>query len=183
MYLNRELPWNVVVPAKQLHSEGLLLQEAIILQLLEDFSDHKATSEYGYFVAPTSLERIGDGKVRQDSGDVLFPVVFNCITFKPFREEILCGIVTKIVKRGALLSCGPIKKKVYLSATKMGDYHHFPGKNPVFQNDKDSKIEKYVLVRFKVLDTRWDETQREFHMLGSLEGDNLGPIHSGESSF
>ncbi|KAI3890166.1 hypothetical protein MKW92_037137 [Papaver armeniacum] len=170
MYLNRELPWNVVVPAKQLHNEGLLLQEAIILQLLEDFSDHKATSEYGYFVAPTSLERIGDGKVRQDSGDVLFPVVFNCITFKPFRKEILCGVVTNIVKRGVFLSCD-------------GRLPPLPGKNPVFQNDKDSKIEKYVLVRFKVLDTRWDETQREFLVLGSLEGDNLGPIYSGESSF
>ncbi|RZC68586.1 hypothetical protein C5167_031929 [Papaver somniferum] len=67
MHLNTELPWNVVVPAEQLHGEGLLLEEAIILQLLEDFSDHKATSEYGYFVAPTSLERIGDEKVRRRS--------------------------------------------------------------------------------------------------------------------
>ncbi|KAI3995129.1 hypothetical protein MKX01_031931 [Papaver californicum] len=179
MYLKVELSWNVVVSAEQLHGEGLLLQRAIILQLLEDFSNRKATSEYGYFVAPTALERIGDGKVRQDSGDVLFPVVFKCITFRPFKGEILCGVVNKIMKQGVFLSCGPIEK-VFLAAVKMGDYHHFPGENPVFQNDKDSKIEKDVQVRFKILGTKWIEADRELQILGSLEGDYLGPIYRGE---
>ncbi|KAI3997744.1 hypothetical protein MKX01_007631 [Papaver californicum] len=180
MYLNVELPWNVVVPAEQLHGEGLLLHRAIILQLLEDFSNRKATLDCGYFMAPpTVLERIGEGKVRQDSGDVLFPVVFNCITFKPFEGEILCGVVNKIMKQGVLLSCGPIEK-VFLAATKMGDHHYFPGESPVFQND-NSKIEKDVQVRFKVLATRWIETEREFQILGTLEGDYLGSIYRGES--
>ncbi|MCL7047763.1 hypothetical protein MKW94_027267 [Papaver nudicaule] len=50
----------------------------------------------------------------------------------------------------------------------MEDYHNFPGENPVFHDDKDSKIEKDV----KVL---------EYQILGSLEGDYLGPIYRGES--
>ncbi|KAI3853763.1 hypothetical protein MKW98_025280 [Papaver atlanticum] len=55
------------------------------------------------------------------------------------------------------------------------------GENPVFQNDKDSQIEKDVEVRFKVLDTRWIKSEMEFWILGSLGGDYLGPICTGES--
>ncbi|OVA05324.1 RNA polymerase Rpb7 [Macleaya cordata] len=175
MYLKVELPRNVVIPPDQLDGEGLILQRSIIIRLLEDFSSRKATQEHGYFVAPTTLERIGEGKVRQDSGDVLFPVVFTCITFKPFRGEILRGVVNKIMKQGVFLSCGPIEK-VYLAAQKMADYHHVPGENPIFMNDKHSRIEKDVEVRFMVLGTKWIETDREFQILGSLEGDYLGPV-------
>ncbi|KAI3843275.1 hypothetical protein MKX03_037465, partial [Papaver bracteatum] len=94
MYLNVEFPWNVVVPGEQLYGERLLIQRAIILQLLEDFSNCKATLDYGFFVAPpTVCECIVDGKVRQDSSNGLFPVVFNCITFKPlkWRDPVWCG--------------------------------------------------------------------------------------------
>ncbi|KAI3974606.1 hypothetical protein MKX01_000118 [Papaver californicum] len=107
-----------------MHGERLLLQRSIMLQLLEDFSNRKSNEDYGYFLAPTVLERIGDGKIRQDSGDVLFPVVFNCITFKPFKGEILYGVVNKVKKLGVCLRCGPIEN-VFLSARKMGDYRHF----------------------------------------------------------
>ncbi|KAI3908573.1 hypothetical protein MKW92_042295 [Papaver armeniacum] len=77
MCLNVEFPLNVVVPGEQLYGEGMLIQRAIILQLLEDLSNCKATLDYGYFVAPPT--------VRQDSSNVLFPVVFNYITFKPLK--------------------------------------------------------------------------------------------------
>ncbi|MCL7045992.1 hypothetical protein MKW94_000161 [Papaver nudicaule] len=129
------------------------------MQLLEDFSNCKVTSDYGYFVAPTALKRIGDGKVRQDSGDVLFPVVFNFITFKPFKGETYVTWYIQDHETG-----------VFLAAIKMEDYHNFPGENPVFHDDKDSKIEK-----------DWIETEREYQILGSLEGDYLGPIYRGES--
>ncbi|KAI3880753.1 hypothetical protein MKW92_027283 [Papaver armeniacum] len=182
MYLKAELSWNVVVPAEQVYGERPLLQRSIMLQLLEDFSNRKGNSDYGYFLAPTVLERIGDGKIRQDSGDVLFPVVFNCITFKPFKGEILCGVVNRVVKYGVFLSCGPIPQ-VFISVRKMGDYHHFHGEKQVFQNDRDSKIEMDVQVRFKVLGGKWIETESQYHVLGTLEGDYLGPIFRGESKF
>jgi DNA-directed RNA polymerase-4/5 subunit 7 len=59
---------------------------------------------------------------------------------------------------------------------KMPDYRYVPGENPVFLNDKTSKIEKDVVVRFVVLGTKWLEAEREFQALVSLEGDYLGPV-------
>ncbi|KAK6228589.1 hypothetical protein SCA6_000929 [Theobroma cacao] len=175
MFLKVQLPWNVIIPADSLGAKGLMLQKAIVVHLLDDFACKKATKDLGYFIAVTTLESIGDGKVRQNTGDVLFPVVFSGITFKMFRGEILEGVVHKILKHGVFLRCGPVQN-IYLSHVKMPDYHYVPGENAIFMNDKHSKIEKDVVVRFIVIGTKWLEAEREFQALVSLEGDYLGPV-------
>lgn len=180
MFLKVQLHWNVIIAAENLQPEGLMLHRAIIVRLLSDFAVKKATKDLGYFLAVTTLEKIGEGKVRQHTGDVLFPVVFNVITFKFFKGEILEGVVHKVLKHGVFMRCGPIEN-VYLSNLKMPDYRYVPGENACFMNDKMSKIGKDVTVRFSVIGTKWMEAEREFQALVSLEGDYLGPIspHSG----
>ncbi|WRX11638.1 RNA polymerase Rpb7-like [Theobroma cacao] len=168
MFLKVQLPWNVIIPADGLGAEGLMLQKAIVVRLLDDFACKKATKDLGYFIAVTTLESIGDGKVRQNTGDVPFPVVFSGITFKMFRGEILEGVVHKILKHGVFLRCGPVQN-IYLSDLKMPDYHYVPGENAIFMNDKHSKIEKDVVVRFIAIGTKWLEAEREFQALVSLE--------------
>lgn len=175
MYLKVQLPWNVIIPAEHLDVKGLMLQRSIIVRLLEDFASKKATKDLGYLLAVTTLENIGEGKVRQHTGDVLFPVVFSGITFKIFRGEILEGVVHKVLKHGVFMRCGPIEH-IYLSYMKMPDYRYVPGENPVFLNEKMSKIEKDAVVRFIVIGTKWLEAEREFQALVSLEGDYLGPV-------
>ncbi|XP_058086320.1 DNA-directed RNA polymerase V subunit 7-like isoform X2 [Magnolia sinica] len=175
MYLQVEMPANVVIPPAELHEKGLMLQRSIILHLLEDISSRKATKDHGYFLAVTTLKSIGEGKVRELAGDVLFPVVFSCITFKPFKGEILQGVVVQILKHGAFLKCGPIES-IFLSAQTMRDYHFVPGDDPMFLNEKQSKIEKQGVVRFRVLGLKWMESDREFQLLATLAGDFLGPI-------
>ncbi|KAJ7979930.1 DNA-directed RNA polymerase II subunit RPB7 [Quillaja saponaria] len=175
MFLKVQMPWNVIIPAENLDAKGLMLQRSIIIRLLDDFAVKKATKDFGYYIAVTKLERIGEGKVRQHTGDVLFPVEFSGITFKIFRGEILEGVVHKVLKHGVFLRCGPVEN-IYLSCLKMPDYRYVPGENPYFWNDKMSKIGKDVVVRFIVIGTKWLEAEREFQALVSLEGDYLGPV-------
>ncbi|XP_030459761.1 DNA-directed RNA polymerase V subunit 7-like [Syzygium oleosum] len=175
MFLKVQLPWNVIISVEDLDAKGLMLQRSIVIRLLDDFACKKATKDLGYFLAVTTLDSVGEGKVRQHSGDVLFPVVFSGITFKLFRGEILDGVVHDVFKHGVLLRCGPVKK-IFLSNLKMADYKYVPGENPVFLNDKLSKIGKDVTVRCMVIETRWLEAEREFQALVSLEGDFLGPV-------
>ncbi|KAJ7954779.1 DNA-directed RNA polymerase II subunit RPB7 [Quillaja saponaria] len=174
MFLKVQLPWNVIIPAENLDEKGLMLQRSIVICLLDDFAVKRATKDFGYYLAVTTLESIGEGQVRQHTGDVLFPVVFSGITFKIFRGEILEGVVHKVLKHGVFLRCGPVEH-VYLSYLKMHDYHYVPGENPYFLN-KTSKIGKDVVVRFIVIGTKWLEAEREFQALVSLEGDYLGPV-------
>ncbi|XP_061371216.1 DNA-directed RNA polymerase V subunit 7 isoform X2 [Gastrolobium bilobum] len=175
MFLKVKLSWNVIIAAENLQPDGLMLQRAIIIRLLNDFSVKKATKDLGYFLAVTTLERIGEGKVRQHTGDVLFPVTFNAITFKLYKGEILEGVVHKVLKHGVFMRCGPIEN-AYLSNLKMPDYRYIPGENPCFMNDKMSRIGKDVVVRFVVIGTKWMEADREFQALVGLEAHYLGPV-------
>lgn len=164
-----------MIPAEHLDAKGLMLQKAIIVRLLEDFASKKASKALGYFMAVTTLSKIGDGRVRESKGDVLFPVEFNCISFKVFRGEILEGVVHKILKHGVFLRCGPVEH-FYLSHQKMLDYCYVPGENPIFMNDKMSKIQKETVVRFIVIGEKYVESEKDFQAVVSLEGDYLGPV-------
>ncbi|KAG8370336.1 hypothetical protein BUALT_Bualt14G0106200 [Buddleja alternifolia] len=175
MYLKSKLSWNVVIPAENMNAKGLMLQKAIITRLMTDFAAKKASKDLGFYLAVTTVGSIGEGKVRQHSGDVLFPVDFSCITFKMLPGEVLEGIVHKILKHGIFLKCGPAEK-VYLSHQKMDDYQFVPGENPYFMNGKSSKIEKGVVVRFVVIGEKFMEAEKDFQAVVSLEGDYLGAI-------
>ncbi|KAH7522187.1 hypothetical protein FEM48_Zijuj07G0111800 [Ziziphus jujuba var. spinosa] len=175
MFLKVQLPWNVVILAENLDAKGLMLQKAIVIRLMDEFATKKATKDLGYFLAFTTLDKAGEGKVRQNTGDVMFPVVFSGITFKLYRGEILEGVVHKVFKHGVLLRCGPVEN-IYLSSLKRTDYQHMPEENAFFLNDMPSKIEKDVVVRFIVIGTKWLEADREFQALVSLDGDYLGLI-------
>ncbi|KAL5712355.1 hypothetical protein ACHQM5_014541 [Ranunculus cassubicifolius] len=175
MFLKVELPWNILIPPENLDAKGLLLQRAILLRLLDEFARRKGTKEHGYFIAVTTLKNIGEGKVRSDCGSILFPVTFNCVTFKPFKGEVLRGVVKQVLQSGIFLTAGPVET-VFIPVQDMPNYQHVASaENPSFM-DELSKIEKDVNVRFVVRGTRWIETKREFEVLGSLKGDFLGPF-------
>ncbi|KAF6175049.1 hypothetical protein GIB67_039597 [Kingdonia uniflora] len=174
MFLKVQLPWNVVISPKNLDGKGLLLQRSIIVQLMEEFANRKATKDYGYHIAVTTLMKIGEAKVREQ-GDVMFPVKFNCVTFKPFAGEVLLGVVTKVLKHGVFMDCGPVEN-VFLATKTMPDYDYVHGENPVFMSKELSKVEKGAKVRFMVVATQWVESERIFKIIGSLAGDYLGPI-------
>ncbi|KAF7144709.1 hypothetical protein RHSIM_Rhsim04G0191400 [Rhododendron simsii] len=87
MFLNVQLPWNVIIPAESLDMKGLMLQKSIIIRLLDDFSTKKATKDLGYFLAVTTLDHIGEGKVRQHTGIYCFQC-FSAASLSSLSEEI-----------------------------------------------------------------------------------------------
>ncbi|XP_031479414.1 DNA-directed RNA polymerase V subunit 7-like [Nymphaea colorata] len=174
MFFEVEMQRNVIVPADQMYT-GLLLQRAIIIQLLEDIADMHASGEHGYFLAVTKLKKCDRGRVRDLTGEVVFTVVFDCLTFKPVKGEILQGVADRILKHGVMLKCGPVDK-IFISQKMMKDFRFIQGENPIFINNDNLKLEKDGTIRFKVIGVRWMEIEKEFRMLGSLDGDYLGPI-------
>lgn len=192
MFSEVELIRDVAVDAENIKSDGLVSrpQSFIMTRLLEDLVREKASKDHGYFLAVTSLKKIGKMKAVEESGDVFFPVVFNCRTFLPYEGEILQGIVHCIYRHGVFLRCGPIKY-AYLSARKMPGYQYVCGqkmacqkcghdRKPLFVSNEFAKIENGVVVCFMVLGVRWFENwgnvKNEFGVLATLEGDSLGPI-------
>ncbi|KAK1324436.1 hypothetical protein QJS10_CPA01g01516 [Acorus calamus] len=175
MFLEVEISGNVFLPPSELDKQGLILHRSIIFHLLEDIARKKATQDHGYFVAVTTLNQVNNGRIREDEGNVRFPVTYNCITFKPFKGEILEGNVKQIMKHGVFMSCGPVDT-VFIAAQKMEDYQYVAGDSPMFISQRRPKIEIGSIIRFMVLGTKWVETERAFQVLGSLSGDFLGPV-------
>ncbi|ESQ47570.1 hypothetical protein EUTSA_v10022369mg [Eutrema salsugineum] len=165
MFLQAKLPWNVMIRAEELDPNGhLMIKRAILIRLLDAFASKKATKDLGYFVALKNLEKVGEGKIKENTGEILFPVVFSGITFNIFQGEIVHGVVHMVHKTGVFLRCGPCE-------------NYIPGENPMFLNQTMSRIQKGSTVRFMVLSTKWREKERYFIALASLEGDyNLGPF-------
>ncbi|GJX44115.1 DNA-directed RNA polymerase V subunit 7-like protein [Tanacetum coccineum] len=176
MFLKEQLNWNVVIPAENLDIKGLMLQKAILVRLLDDFSAKKATKASWLSISRDYPRQNREGKVRELSGDVLFPLSFTCLSFKVFRGEVIEGVVHKILKHGVFLRCGPIEN-LYLSNQKMTDYQYQIAESPCFLNLKTgSRIEKDVTVRCIVIGVKYMEAEKELQAVVGLEGDYLGPV-------
>ena len=66
-------------------------------------------------------EDISDGRIQDTTGEVIYKVKFSALVFKPFKGEVLDGIVKSIDSdgRGLVIEAGPleafISAQVFLS--------------------------------------------------------------------
>lgn len=53
---------------------------------------------YGFVIAVTSIDNIGAGIIQPGQGFVLYPVKYKAIVFRPFKGQVLDGIVVQVNK-------------------------------------------------------------------------------------
>lgn len=132
-FVKVKLPWNVVELAENLVT--------IVICLLDDFAGRKSTKDLRCYLAVTTLESIGEGKVRENAGEMLFPVVF---IGKIFQGIDLEGDRTQDAEAwGSFQLC----QSICFTCTKMPNYRYVQAENPVLLGDKNLKIEKDVVGR------------------------------------
>ena len=54
-------------------------------------------------------EDISSGKVQDTTGEVIFKVKFKALVFKPFKGEILDGLVSEVNQDGIFIESGPLR--------------------------------------------------------------------------
>jgi DNA-directed RNA polymerase II subunit RPB7 len=57
---------------------------------------------YGFVIAVTTIDNIGDGLIQPGRGFVVYPVKYKAIVFRPFKGEVLDAVVTQVNKVGYL---------------------------------------------------------------------------------
>ena len=62
---------------------------------MEDFVSRKPSDEHGFFIVVTSLNKNGEGKIRDLTGDVLFPMTFKCPMQRLSKDKILEEAMTQ----------------------------------------------------------------------------------------
>ena len=55
------------------------------------------SGEYGFVIAVTTIDHIGNGVIDQGQGSVNFPVKYKAIVFRPFKGEVIYFIVLKCI--------------------------------------------------------------------------------------
>jgi DNA-directed RNA polymerase subunit E'/Rpb7 len=53
-------------------------------------------------------EDISDGRVQDTSGDVIYKVKFKALVFRPFRGEVLDGVIHEVSSNGIVIESGPL---------------------------------------------------------------------------
>lgn len=68
------------------------------------------SGRHGYVVCVTGVTSVSQGKIRSDgSGLATFKVAFGCVTFRPFKGEVLDCVVTSVNKMGFFAEAGPLQ--------------------------------------------------------------------------
>ncbi|KAG6332315.1 hypothetical protein ID866_6774 [Astraeus odoratus] len=151
-----------------------------MLQFLESklYADVEGTcsGQYGYIIAVVSILDIGRGMVISSSGQAEFVTRYRAIVFKPFKGEVVDGVVNNVNKMGFFADVGPLQVFVSHQVHLLihPDMKFDPNSNPPSFASDDQIIEKNTRVRLKIVGTRVDAT--EIFAIGTIKEDHLGVI-------
>jgi DNA-directed RNA polymerase II subunit RPB7 len=150
-----EMEKPLVLPPKDLRKNIRDLLRQKLTKLVEG----SCSRRYGYIIAVTHIveDHYGQGRICEGTGDVTFPMKYNAIVFKPFRNEVIDAVVTEnVTKEGFFAKAGPLELFVSyknMPADMKFDDNAVP---PLFLGDGGIKVQKDTCVRLRILNTRID---------------------------
>jgi DNA-directed RNA polymerase II subunit RPB7 len=123
----------------------------------------------------TSITNIGQGKIGDTSGYSTFPIFYKAIVFRPFRGEVVDGIVKSITKFGFFVNVGPLT--IFVSRHGIPDdmqydNNHTPER--YVSEEAGVSIQEDKEVRLKITGVR-AEAQGLF-AIGTIKDDYLGSL-------
>ena len=134
----------------------------ILREKLRRGVEGSCSRRYGFVVAITHVydDHTENGRICEGTGEVTFPMKYNAIVFKPFRNEVLDAVVTENVnKDGFFAKAGPLS--IFISYKSMPEEFRFDNNaaTPRFQlnhGDGIVEIQKDTCVRLRLLNTHID---------------------------
>jgi DNA-directed RNA polymerase subunit E'/Rpb7 len=134
-----------------------------ILDKLKNTVEGKCTLDNGYIIDIQNIIKLGDNKIGCANSLVIFDVIYQAITLKPEKGDILCGEVCMIFQQGIFVNVKG-KMKVIVPATSMSSYTYNQVKN-VFEND-DNLISEGIQVNIEIIMTKYEKKQ--FNCIGRI---------------
>jgi len=126
-------------------------------------------------IGVTIIDTIGDGEILPGRGFCRFPIRYKAIVFRPFKGEVVDGVVTQVNKVGLMVDVGPMG--CFISRHSIpSDMEFDPDSNPPCYKTKeeDMVIQQDDEIRLKIVGTRVDAN--EIFSIGSLMDDYLGLV-------
>ncbi|KAJ1976456.1 DNA-directed RNA polymerase II subunit [Dimargaris verticillata] len=148
------------------------MEEFVKTKLYQDV-EGTCTGRYGYIITVVQVVSISKGKLIPGLGSAEFVVVYQAIVFKPFKNEVLDGVVKNVNKMGFFVDVGPLS--VFVSShTIPSDMRFDPNGNPPCYQSEDQTIEKGGAIRLKIIGLKTEPT--DIRAIGTIKEDYLGII-------
>jgi len=154
---------------------GANMQEYLRQKLLTDV-EGTCTGQFGYIVCVLDSNNIDVGKGRVLPGNLgyaEFDVRYKAVVWKPFKGEVVDGIVSSVNNMGFFADVGPLS--VFISKHLIpSDMKYMPSHTPPAYISEDQVVMKNAKVRIKIIGTRADVNS--ISAIGSIKEDYLGPL-------
>lgn len=134
------------------------------------------TGKYGFVIAITSIDSIGDGMIESSTGFATYQLKFKAIVFRPFKNEVLDGVVEQVNKVGIFVKTGPLS--CFISRHSIPNdmaFDSVQGSGCYKTADDSLTIQAETHIRYKVVGTRVDAS--DIFAIATLMDDYLGPLN------
>jgi len=153
---------------------GPNLLDAVTKKLYSEV-EGTCNGKYGFIIAVTKIDNIGVGLIQPGRGFVVYPVKYNATVFRPFKGEVLDGIVNQVNKVGIFCEVGPLS--CFISRHCIPTDMEFDANStpPCYKTaDESIVIKEDDEIRFKIIGTRVDAN--DIFAIGTLMDDYLGLV-------
>mmetsp|Transcript_50353 Transcript_50353/g.119259 ORF Transcript_50353/g.119259 Transcript_50353/m.119259 type:complete len:185 (+) Transcript_50353:261-815(+) len=182
-FLVKKLTKNLAVDPKDY---GPNLTETIKRKLVAEV-ENTCSERHGFIlkVFNIDVDRL-EGKIMSTGmnpgGTANFTVPYDAIVFKPFRGEVLNGIVKQSAQQGLFVLCGPLQ--VFIAKTNLCDENNRliwnPDNSPPcwMSDDQRTIIKDGSHLRVRIIGVRMSPDMTNSSAVGTILDDYLGPLDS-----
>ncbi|CAN9442191.1 unnamed protein product [Alternaria alternata] len=134
----------------QLHPSyfGPLIRQHIHRELLQK-EEGSSTGKYTIVCILDSFD-ISDGKVMPGSGSAEYVVHYKAVVWRPYKGEVMDGIVTSVLRTGFFVDCGSLQAFVGRSMIPAEIKFDANATPPQWTDDGEQVIEKGTNIRIKI---------------------------------
>ncbi|BFZ62272.1 DNA-directed RNA polymerase II subunit [Saitoella coloradoensis] len=150
-----------------------------LTQILTSTLEGTCSGPNGYIIAilnPTRID-ISKGLIQPGTGLAVFECKYQALVFKPFKGEVVDGVVSTVSMMGFFADVGPLS--VFVSKHLIPSEMHFEaagvgGGGGRYESGDLGVIEKGAKVRMKIVGLRVENTQ--IFAIGTIKEDYLGAL-------
>ncbi|RMY32512.1 hypothetical protein D0866_06562 [Hortaea werneckii] len=149
---------------------GAQASEYIIDQLYRDREGSNTGTMM--IIAIIDIEDISEPKIIPGSGYAQYNVSYRAIVWRPFRGEVVDGMVSSVVNNGFFVDVGGLSVFVSKAMIPSSLKYTMEGATPSFTDGVDQTVERGSQVRLRIKGIRGEMGQ--MFAIGSIREDYLG---------
>ncbi|KAF2869274.1 DNA-directed RNA polymerase II 19 kDa polypeptide [Massariosphaeria phaeospora] len=159
----------------QLHPSyfGPLIRSHIHRELLTK-EEGSSTGKYTIVCIMDSFE-VSEGLVLPGTGSAQYTVHYKAIVWRPYKGEVMDGVVTSVIRAGFFVDCGSLQ--AFVGRTMIPPEITFDANAtpPQWTDNAEQSIEKGTNIRLKVKGLRSEVDK--MYAIGTIKEDYLGSLN------